>query len=69
MNRQSRSTRRAARLVVAVALAGVALPAVTAGATETLAGTAILRHSVTHTTAGTAILRHGISRNGTAILR
>ncbi len=70
MTRHRRPTRPAARLALAVAAVGIALPVVVTGATETVAGTAILRHSVTHTMAGTAILRHGgISSNGTAILR
>ena len=65
MKRQSRCT----RLVLAVAAAGIALPVITAGATQTTAGTAILRQSVTHTQAGTAILRHAShTPNGTAIL-
>ncbi len=69
MKRQSRSTRRSTRLVLAVAAAGIALPVITAGATQTTAGTAILRQSVTHTQAGTAILRHAShTPNGTAIL-
>ncbi len=70
MTRHRRPTRSAARLALAVLAAGVALPIAVAGATETVAGTAILRQSVSHTTAGTAILRHaGVSTNGTAILR
>ncbi len=65
MKRQNRST----RLVLAVAAAGIALPVFAAGATQTVAGTAILRQSVTHTEAGTAILRHtSVAPNGTAIL-
>ncbi len=69
MKRQSRSTRRSTRLVLAVAAAGIALPVITAGATQTTAGTAILRQSITHTQAGTAILRHAShTPNGTAIL-
>jgi hypothetical protein len=69
VKRQSRSTRRSTRLVLAVAAAGIALPVITAGATQTTAGTAILRQSVTHTQAGTAILRHAShTPNGTAIL-
>ncbi len=68
MSRQNPATRRTTRLVLALAAAGIALPIVTAGATETFAGTAILRQSthVTHITAGTAILR--VHTNGTAIL-
>jgi hypothetical protein len=70
MTRHRRPTRSAARLALAAVAAGIALPIVVTGATETVAGTAILRHSVSHTTAGTAILRHaGVSTNGTAILR
>jgi len=69
VKRQSRSTRRSTRLVLAVAAAGIALPVITAGATQTTAGTAILRQSITHTQAGTAILRHAShTPNGTAIL-
>ncbi len=67
MKRQSRSTRLA--LALAIAAAGIALPVFAAGATQTVAGTAILRQSVTHTEAGTAILRHAsVAPNGTAIL-
>ncbi len=70
MTRHRRPTRPAGRLALAVAAAGIVLPIVVTGATETVAGTAILRQSVTHSTAGTAILRHaGVSTNGTAILR
>jgi len=65
VKRQSRST----RLALAIAAAGIALPVFAAGATQTVAGTAILRQSVTHTEAGTAILRHAsVAPNGTAIL-
>jgi len=65
VKRQNRPT----RLVLAVAAAGIALPVFAAGATQTVAGTAILRQSVTHTQAGTAILRHTrVAPNGTAIL-
>jgi len=64
VKRQNRST----RLVLAIAAAGIALPFFAAGATQTVAGTAILR-PVTHTQAGTAILRHtSVAPNGTAIL-
>jgi len=65
VKRQSRST----RLSLVIAAAGIALPVFAAGATQTVAGTAILRQSVTHTEAGTAILRHAsVAPNGTAIL-
>ncbi len=65
MKRQNRST----RLVLAAAAAGMLLPVFAAGATQTVAGTAILRSPVTHTQAGTAILRHtNVAPNGTAIL-
>jgi len=65
VKRQSRST----RFALAIAAAGIALPVFAAGATQTVAGTAILRQSVTRTEAGTAILRHArVAPNGTAIL-
>lgn len=69
MKRQNRSTRRSARLLLAVAAAGIALPVVTGGGGQTFAGTTILRQSVTHNEAGTTILRRAsISPNGTTIL-